>query len=571
MTDTQPAAPHGCSSCGTSIEDCDTKLLTEKKPCCGKCAFTDTHADTPSTFPERMAARAAGNAEHWAAQVDADGVKTEPEPGTDLVSPDGLQQALMAAAEQGAGQALANVPAPTEFAHLCQMARMLSMSDLAPKKLRDKPYDTLLILLTARDLHIPITSALRKVSIIEGQPSIDTELQIALVRQRGFGAVLPVAENFTQTELRFACAIAVGPNGLPLGPPVVFTWDDAQMAGYVDQDCLPEAHARRRITRKNRDGSTRTYEGCECKDNWRTVPRDMLWWRAAARCRRIYFPEATTGMYDADELGGVINVEGHLVDPTTAPLPDGFEDPNERRQQQTAAADQAADGADLWALQERIRALPAAVRDEMRQAWKENERIGGRPPWALPQRLLKLANSMLTGWEASARRADKSWDRDQARQQVREEIAYQLFYEAYLPLGALRDDRMPDYPEPETAPEPATAPVEPQEPSEAAPGPDTAPEAPEAQGDDPGDQPQDAEPDDRDWSAELREASAALGAIAGGVDEFSSKAIEAEIRTMSWQAVDKALAAANIPTDGPPDLRRMRLSILRHTEYQEPF
>jgi hypothetical protein len=575
---TEPATgPHDCTSCGSSIDDCDDKLHADKIPCCGQCALTDTHGDTPSTYGQRLAARGIAievdAGETPPAGVDGDGVKTEP--GTEVEPSDGgLQAALMAAAEAGeAAGALSTIPAATEFAQLCQMARMLSLSEIAPKKLRDKPYDTLLILLTARDLQIPVTSALRKVSIIEGQPSIDTELQLALVRQRGFGAILPLAENFTQSPLRFACAVAVGPNGQPIGPPTIFTWEDAQMAGYVDGACLPEAHDRRRVTKGSGQNARTVENSCACKDNWRTVPRDMLWWRAAARARRIYFPEATTGMYDADELGGVIDVEGHLVDPTTAPLPDGFEDPKEQRAAQQKAQDAAGDPAELWGLQERIRALPSTIRAEMREAWKSNDRIQGRPPWALPERLVKLAKSMLNGWEAKAKQADNTWDRDEARAQVREEIAYMIFCEL---IPALWAPARPAAEEPaEPAPEPAAQ--EPQEPSEPAPGPEVAPGPSEPQEDAAGPGSGDVEPEpetdepDRDWSGELKQASAELTRLTKEAPPFVAGTIDQDIRGMSWQAVNKALESEGLSTEGPIDLRRMRLAIRRLMQHEEPF
>ena len=568
MTDTEAEAtapepdPQACRSCGTTSRSCIEGMNEGRGACCGTCSLQNTHGTTAEADGAELAA-----------------VRGET-PGTEVVQADGLQAALMAAAEAGAGQGMATIPEVSEFAHLCQVARLLSMSALSPEKIRGKPYDALLIILTARDLGIPITSGLRKISIIEGQPSIDTELQLALVRQRGYGAVLPIQENFTQEPLRYAGAVAVGPNGQAMGPMVLFTWEDAKTAGYVDDACLPEAHDRRRVTKGSGDRQ-RSFEGCLCKENWKTVPRDMLWWRAAARARRIYFPEATTGMYDADELGGIIDVEGRLVDPTTAPLPDGYVDQDEQRAQQAAAADQRGDPDDLLDLQLRIRALPTQVRDEMRTAWKENDRIQGRPPYALPQRLVKMAKAMLTGWEASAKRADKTWDRDRAREQVREEVGYQIgelllygFWRGFPP--GVTPAAEPE-PAPQPEPEAATAAQEPQEPSETAAGTPAAPEAPEAQGDDQGPASDDAdtepEPDepDRDWSPELRAASAELARLVKEAAPYVADTIGQAVKGLSWQAVNKALEEAGLSTEGPIDLRRMRLSIHRFMEYEEPF
>jgi hypothetical protein len=578
MTDTAPEAtapeadPQACRSCGTTSRSCIEGLNDGRGACCGTCSLQNTHGTTAAADGAELA-----------------DVRGET-PGTGVVQADGLQAALMAAAEAGApATGIATIPAVSEFAHLCQVARLMSMSDLAPEKIRGRPYDALLIILTARDLGIPITSGLRKISVIEGQPSIDTELQLALVRQRGFGAVLPVEENFTQEVPLFAGAIAVGPSGGAMGPMVVFTWGDAITGGYVDEACLPNAHDRRRITKKRRDGSTYSYDGCGCKDNWKGSPRDMLWWRAAARARRIYFPEATTGMYDADELGGIIDVEGRLVDPTTAPLPDGYVDPGEQRREQAAAAEQRGDVDELLDLQLRIRALPTAVRDEMRTAWKENDRIQGRPPHALPQRLVKMAKAMITGWEASAKRADRSWDRDQARDQVREEVSYQIVELMHLGLvgGGMRLPAGTEAPpaseqeaidtELDRLVDDVTAPQEPQELPEAEAGTPAAPEPTEAQGDDPGGAGDDADPEpeatepDRDWDPELRAASAELARLVKEAAPYVADTIGQAVKGLSWQAVNKALEEAGLSTDGPIDLRRMRLSIHRFMEYEEPF
>lgn len=633
-------APHDCTECGLSIESCDLQLEATQQACCGSCAFNNTHGDPVGGYTERLAARRAAAA---SAGVDADGVISPDavaEPGTDLQPATDQQEAMataLMAARAGAGTDL-GMPGQAEFADICLMARMLSMSDLAPPKLRDKPYDTLLILLTGRDLGIPLTSALRKISVIEGQPSLDTELQIALVRKQGLGAVLPLADNFTQEVPMWAAAQPVGPGGAPMGPPAVFTWEDAQAAGYVDMGCLPDRHDLREIVKRKRDGTTyKVPNSCFCKDNWRGSPRDMLWWRAAARCRRIYFPEAGTGMYDPSELGQVLDVEGRPVDPATAELPDGWTDPKAEQQQrqanQQAQADARADGAVLWGLQERIRALPPDVRVKMRDAWKANDRIEGRPPFALPARLVKMATAMLNGWEATARQADKGWDRDEARQQVREEVAFHLFAEVVPAMWAPAMVPEPAEPEPEAGGYPegtemspadptrpisvqeraergdpdavarmavlaeleatdsavlddatdqvaaehvATAAEEPVSEPEPEPGPAPAPEPSEPASDDVAPESEDAEPEpeadpDRDWSEELRQAAAAVGVAAANADDFTRKMIEQEIKAMSWQKVDAALRNSNVVVEGPIDLRRMRLAVIRHSEYQEPF
>jgi hypothetical protein len=613
-------APHDCTDCGASIETCDAMLAADRRVCCGACRINNTHGDDVGGFARRQTAQhtavqdvVGSPARCWCGEPHDHGMT--PALPAELT---GATWANVAAAWPNpptAAPAPATIPPADEFANMCQMARLVSMSELAPKHLRGKPTDTLLIFLTARDLGIPMTSALRKVSVIEGQPSIDGELQLALVRQSGAGSIVPVADNYTQDPVRSAGAVALGPDRQPLGPVVTFSWTDAQAAEYADPTCLPEAHNVRTISRTYRDGGKKSWQGCECKDNWRKSPRDMLWWRAATRARRIYFPEATTGMYDADELGGVIDVEGRLVTPSDAPLPDGFTDPAEEQRQQQAAADAPCTEDELWALQERIRALPGTVRRKMKEAWMENERLRPFAPTShaptlrpLPKRLHTLAKNMLNGWDSAARKEDKSWDRDTARENVRAELGYHLLVET-MALYPLYCPPRPEYPEAtEMSPADPTRPISVQEraergdpdavarmavlaeleqaepdilddavdqvaaqraatASEAEPAPDTAPEGTEAATDAPGDQ-----SDDRDWRPDLREAAETIRRLEAVLDDKLLIGVVAnEVKAMSWQAVDKALAADGVSTEGPIDLRRMRLSIQKLKTHEEPF
>lgn len=37
------SAPHLCTNCGTSLEECNKKMKGRRTVCCGACSFTDTH------------------------------------------------------------------------------------------------------------------------------------------------------------------------------------------------------------------------------------------------------------------------------------------------------------------------------------------------------------------------------------------------------------------------------------------------------------------------------------------------------------------------------------------------
>lgn len=554
-----------CTSCGVSIDKCDELLESRGAPCCGTCHLSSTHDDPVGGYEERLAARrAAGEIVNGIGPTGANDLAevvhlpaAEAGPALD---PEALSLAMTAAAQRSS--AVPGIPDEREFERMCQIARLFSASGLAPAALKGKPFDALIILMTGRDLGIPMTTAFNKIAVIDGKASIEVELQLALVRQNGLGAVLPLPMNDEQEQPLTAGAVAVGPDGSVLGPPSYFTWDDAREAGYVGAECWPGAHAVKTQQRTNRrDGSKYSVTTCDCKDNWQKSPRDMLWWRAAARCRRRYFPEAGTGLYDASELGAVIDVEGRIIDPAAVDLPDGYEDPQAARQAQQKAQDAPCTSDQLWALQERIEALPTPVRNEMREAWKENERLAPYAPRCvspgesrrpLPQRLHTLAKNMLNGWDSKARQLDKTWDRDAARHMVREELADHLFVEV---IGSM-------FPPPrEEAQKAAT-------PAESAPEAPGEPEAPapaeEAE--------QDVERDvERDWGPELREAAAAVGVAGAEVSDAMRSTIAADIAGMHWATLNKALEAEGISTEGPIDLRRMRLTERRYHQYEEPF
>lgn len=50
-------APTACTSCGSSLARCDSRISRRLPACCIMCARTDTHNDTPSGYADRMRAR----------------------------------------------------------------------------------------------------------------------------------------------------------------------------------------------------------------------------------------------------------------------------------------------------------------------------------------------------------------------------------------------------------------------------------------------------------------------------------------------------------------------------------
>jgi hypothetical protein len=220
------------------------------------------------------------------------------------------------------------IPDRDEFLSLAMQARVMSMSGIVPKALQGKPADTFIVLLTGRDLGIPVTAAINQIHVIDGKVSISPKLLNARLRSLKIGKVIPGKRDATMAE-----AIACDMDGTPLGPPVVYTMAMAKQAKL--------------------DG----------KNNWKTYPERMLWWRAVGYAVDDYFPEAGLGLYSPDELGAVTDADGNPIDPGTAPLPEGFA-PAE------PVHNAPADPADLDLIARTIAALPVDGRDKLRGIWK---------------------------------------------------------------------------------------------------------------------------------------------------------------------------------------------------------
>lgn len=265
-------------------------------------------------------------------------------------------QAIAHAAEEAFRSS--GIPGKDEFLALAMQARVMSMSGIVPKALQGKPADTFVVLLTGRDLGIPITSAIRQIHVIDGQPSLAPKLLNARIRKMGLGKIIPGE----RTE-RQAAAIAIGPDGTPLGPPTVFTWEMAQQAGLVMADCTPTVHTPKCLNH-------RTSHWDRCRQGYRTYPTRMLWWRAAGWAAEDYFPEASLGLYSPEELGAVVDVDGVPIDPGTAPLPQGFEAQAQQADGSGTSGEDPGDPDDLALLAGTIAALPDDKRQILGNQWK---------------------------------------------------------------------------------------------------------------------------------------------------------------------------------------------------------
>lgn len=164
-----------------------------------------------------------------------------------------------------------------EWQALRAQAETLVRSGFLPKAINTAE-KAVAIIQTGRELGIGPMQSLRSIHVIEGKPTLSAELMAGLVHRRIPGAVLRVVES---TD-----AICVVEAGRPGQPTTRFVWssDDAKRAGLTG------------------------------KSNWRSYPRAMLRARCLTEAARSTFPDATSGLYDPDELGAVTDADGVVVD-----------------------------------------------------------------------------------------------------------------------------------------------------------------------------------------------------------------------------------------------------------------
>lgn len=246
------------------------------------------------------------------------------------------------------------IPGHDEFLALAAQAHLMSTSGIVPKALQGKPADVFVILLTGRDLGIPITSAINQIHVIDGRPTLAPKLLNARLQRLGLGKIVPGE----RTDMK-ATAIAMGPHGEVLGE-TTFTWEEAITGGLVMPDCLPGNH-----TEKCMRYASKGYE--KCRQGYKTWPQRMLWWRAAGWAADDFFPEASLGLYSPEEMGAITDDDGNPIDPGTAPLPPGFE----QQAIDSGVDDPPNDPADTALMRATIAALPPDAQADLKSRWAE--------------------------------------------------------------------------------------------------------------------------------------------------------------------------------------------------------
>ena len=158
-----------------------------------------------------------------------------------------------------------------------ELAERISRSALIPQAYRGKPADAAICMMYGAEVGLPPMTALQRIIVINGKPTLDAQGMAALIRGRGHSIV----GETSNTEAKVTGKRA--DNGDTMT--VTFTMDDAKRANLV----------------KN--------------GPWTQYPSSMLWARAVSKLARELFPDVLMGMsYVPEEVGGVAEPQTTIVD-----------------------------------------------------------------------------------------------------------------------------------------------------------------------------------------------------------------------------------------------------------------
>lgn len=168
-------------------------------------------------------------------------------------------------------------PSENEWAILKEQASIVVKTGFLPAAIKTAE-QAIAIALKGRELGIPPMQAFAHIHIIQGKPTISSELMLALIFKNVPGAVVDYAENSNES-----CVIqAKRPNGSMAR--FSFNMEDARRADLLS------------------------------KGNWKSYPGAMLRARAIAIMARALFPDAIMGCsYTPEELGADVNEEGEVI------------------------------------------------------------------------------------------------------------------------------------------------------------------------------------------------------------------------------------------------------------------
>lgn len=164
-----------------------------------------------------------------------------------------------------------------------EQATMLVRTGFLPEGIRT-PEQAMAIILTGRELGVGPMTALRKIAVIKGNPTVSPELMLAMCKRHYAG----IGKSF---------AYKIVSESVELGKAHCSFWAKTPETEYTGTFAEADAKA----------------AGLAEKLNWKTYKPAMYRARAISLTLRVVCPDVILGLYTPDEMGALVDADGEII------------------------------------------------------------------------------------------------------------------------------------------------------------------------------------------------------------------------------------------------------------------
>jgi hypothetical protein len=159
---------------------------------------------------------------------------------------------------------------PLAFDHAYKIAKVFADSDIVPKHFQGKAQNVFVALCMARNLKLDPMLALQNIYVVNGTPSLSSQMLIGLVNSSGLieGSIVFESNNKTLEDLVITAKCKLKSGEIAS---VSYSYANAKAAGLA------------------------------VKPPWKAAPEQMMRYRAAAFLCRSYFPQVALGLITKEE------------------------------------------------------------------------------------------------------------------------------------------------------------------------------------------------------------------------------------------------------------------------------
>lgn len=160
------------------------------------------------------------------------------------------------------------------FEHLWRVAKAFSASRMVPTHFQQKPEDCMVALMMAQQLQVNPLLALQNVQVVNGRPGFSASFAIGLANQRG-----------------------------PFSGPI--TWSTKGKGEGLEVTAHATIRSSGEVVATTVTMEMAKAEGWTKNPKYRSIPEQMLRYRAATWLIRLHCPEVLMGLHSSEELEDV--------------------------------------------------------------------------------------------------------------------------------------------------------------------------------------------------------------------------------------------------------------------------